>query len=954
MALFLMLIRKMAQNKWLAGSLFFGMLMTVALVSTMPIYTEGVLSRMLVKDLEKLQTDRGIRPGIHYSLVNYMQSTNDSRKKAMYDLDRFMEREHKDFGLPVIEYVTDRRTQSARLVPEQFDPKKADYPYTALRSYSGIYDHIKLTDGRLPSDKPVDGVYEALVTDQTLRKYKMVLGNVFYLKDKRITETIKVKPVGVFEKKTDNDPYFYNAPLSDFANFLVVDENLFQTEILDKNKVDLQGSSWYTVLDYSKIELNNVHQFLAADKLVRKTVNSKVSSIYASYDMPALDTISRYFDREKQLRKLMWALNVPVLIMLGFYMFMVSNLIVERQKNEIAVLRSRGASRWQVITSFAGEGLILGGAALALGPPLGLFLTDMLGASSGFLVFVQRAKLPLHLTGKAYLYGAVAAAVAFVMTMIPVLLATRVSIVGRKQEMARSSKRPLWHKAFLDVLALGVSIYGLITFRSRLKDMKNLALGVDDLKLDPLQFIVPALFILGAGLFLLRLYPYVLRFIYWLGRRWWSPAAYSTLIQVGRSSSQYQFLMIFMVLTIAVGVFSAGAARTINSNIEERIRYGNGADIVIQPVWVNDAPTPTGPGAPSAASQPSSSLSKPLHYLEPAFYPYTKLPGVEQAAKVFIKREATFTANQKNGSASLVGIDTDDFGRTSWFPDGLLAHPFNEYLNVLASDSRGVLVSKTLADQMKVKVGDSIYVGWEGVNEQPFIVFGIIDYFPTFNPNPRGVTAGTTISAPMLIVGHLSRIQFQLGLEPYQVWLKLKPGASIAALYDGIEKSAVNINGVVNTRDSLVNAKNDPFLLAVNGILTLGFLLSMTVTFTGFLLYWILSLRGRTLQNGILRAIGLSLRQLISMLALEQLLTSGVAIGIGVVVGNVTGRLYVPNFQMAFNPGSLVPPFRVIFASVDFVRLYTVVGVMLAVGLIIIGYMLSRLKIHQALKLGED
>jgi putative ABC transport system permease protein len=75
---------------------------------------------------------------------------------------------------------------------------------------------------------------------------------------------------------------------------------------------------------------------------------------------------------------------------------------------------------------------------------------------------------------------------------------------------------------------------------------------------------------------------------------------------------------------------------------------------------------------------------------------------------------------------------------------------------------------------------------------------------------------------------------------------------------------------------------------------------------------------------------------------------------IGVAVGNLASRLFVPNFQIAFNPSSLVPPFRVQFDAADFVRLYALVAAMLLVGLGILGFMLSRLRIHQALKLGED
>jgi putative ABC transport system permease protein len=720
-------------------------------------------------------------------------------------------------------------------------------------------------------------------------------------------------------------------------------------------KIPITGSGWYFVLDYSKMELNNVQSFIDTDKAIKDKVKSKVVAFQTEFNVPALTTISNYFDRSKQLNKLMWSLNVPVLIMLGFYMFMVSNLIVDRQKNEIAILRSRGASRLQIVLSFAIEGLLLCGIAWIAGPYIGMALTKVLGASNGFLEFVQRSKMTVHVNNQAFLYGGVAAVVSFVMMLIPVVLATRVSIVGHKQQMARMQRSPFWHKAFLDVVALAVSIYGLYTFRNRLKDLQSLGLSTDDLNIDPLQFVMPALFVLGAGLLLLRLYPYILKLIYWIGRKWWPPSLYATLIQVGRSNSQYQFLMVFLIMTIAIGVFSAGAARTLNNNTEDRIRYSNGADFVTATQWPNDKPPPNGFGGPP----PDEPVPKVIHFLEPSFDPYTKLPGVEQAAKVFIKDKAVFSAGEKNGVAMLVGVDSDDFGRAAWFPSRLLPYDFNEYMNLLAADSRAVLISSTLAKQKDLKQGDTIFVGWENVDPQPFVVYGIIDYFPTFNPNPPvgSVDASandTSNNAPMLIVGNLSRIQFQLALEPYQVWLKMKPGYSTAELYDGIEKSNMSLTTIINTKEDLTKAKNDPFLLALNGILTLGFIISILISFVGFLLYWILSLKGRTLQNGIMRAIGLSLRQLIGMLALEQLLTSGVAIGIGVFVGNLASRLFVPNFQIAFNPSSLVPPFKVMFEAIDFIRLYSIVCFMLLLGLGILSYMLSRIRVHQALKLGED
>ncbi|MBD2867890.1 FtsX-like permease family protein [Paenibacillus sp. IB182493] len=954
-----MIIRKMVQNKWLVASLFVGLAISVALVSSMPIYSEAVLSRMLVKDLEKMQTDRGVYPGSQYSKLFYTKETPEEMNRIFERVDRYAHNTAQaSFQIPVQELVNDYQSKSMKIraVNDPNPESKSSLKTMTIRSFSELEDHIKLTDGRMPAEtQPVDGVYEVLVTERALVQFKAVIDSEYVVADEKIAGEMKFKPVGVFEKKQDDDPYFRDSDLSELSASFVMNDKVAKQALLQESRFPIASVGWFFVLDYSKLELRFIDDFIDTTNKLRNVLLNQVTMYQTVSETPALDTIAKYMDRADQLRTLMWSLNVPVLIMLGFYMFMVSNLIADRQKNEIAVLRSRGAARWQIVTSYAVEGVILCGIALGVGPLLGVVLTEVLGASNGFLAFVQRVALPVRLTAEAYRYGAIAAGACFVIMIIPIIMATRVTIVGHKQQMARLIKSPLWHKMFLDVIALALAIYGLYTFRKRLADLQSLGLNATDLNIDPLQFVVPALFVMGGGLLLLRLYPWVLRLVYWVGKKWWPPSVYATLIQVGRSSTQYQFLMIFLIMTIATGVFSASAARTINNNTEDRIRYGNGADIVLKAEWINDAPPPLPPGAPGGET---AAVPDVIHYLEPAFEPFRTLPGVESAAKVFTK-EASFSVNEGSGAATLMGIDTDEFGASTWFRDSLLDYPINDYLNLIASDSQAVLISKTLADQQKVKAGDTIWVGWSDVPQQPFKVYGVIDYFPTFNPNPPVGSVNvseedSTGRAPMLIVGHLPRIQVQLALEPYDVWIKLKPEATTAQFYEGLTESNLPITSIVNTREQLVEAKNDPFLMALNGILTLGFVLSILVSFIGFLLYWVLSLRGRTLQNGILRAIGLSFGQLIGMLAVEQVLTSGVAVLIGILVGNIASLLYVPNFQIAFNPSSLVPPFQVMFDPDDLTRIYTLVGFMLAVGLGILAYMLSRLRIHQAIKLGED
>ncbi|MCU6712932.1 ABC transporter permease [Paenibacillus sp. J5C_2022] len=959
MALTVILIRKMMQNKWLVLSLFLGILITVALVSSMPIYSEAILSRMLKKDLEQLQLRSGAYPGAYYGGISFSNETSDEINAKFDEIDGYMRgTAAPGFRLPLQELVTD-------LVSVSLNMKRADDPSpptsknlkaVVLKAYSGFQEHIRLKDGRMPAEGMVDGVYEVLATERALNRYGAVLGDVFTVADSKVAADIKLRPVGLIEKKRDDDPYFRYGNLSDMNNSFIMPFGLAEEHLLRYRVIPLLSAGWYFIMDYSKMELRHAGSYTAMDEAIRSKLLRHVSMYHMTTDAKALETIASYDERAKRLRTFMWALNVPMLIMLGFYMLMIANLIAGRQKNEIAVIRSRGAARWQIIAASLLEGMLLGGAALAAGPWLGVALTELLGASSGFLEFVQRVRLPVRLTGEAYLYGAMAAGACIAVTIVPVIIATRATIVSHKRQAARLTGSPLWHKLFLDIIALGLALYGLYTFRGRMDDMQELGLRADDLALDPLQFVVPALFIIGAGLLLLRLYPFALRLVFWLGKRWWPPSMYAMLINVGRSGSQYQFLMVFLIMTIATGVFSASAARTINGNTEDRIRYAGGADVTLSVNWVNDAPPPAAPGEESAGA----ASSETIHYAEPPFEPFRELPGVEQAARVFVKPNAGFFANEEFAEATLMAIDTDEFGRTAWFRHSLMDYHLNEYLNLLAADSSAVLISGTLAEQKGVGVGDTIWIGWQEVTQQPYQVYGIIDYFPTFNPLPatasgeEGEEGNAKDKAPMLIVAHLPDVQVRLALEPYDIWLKLAPDASTKELYDVLAEKKMAISNLANTREQLTAARNDPFLLALNGVLTLGFMLSVLVSFAGFLLYWVLSLRGRTLQNGILRAIGLSLRNLIAMLAAEQILTSGVAVLLGIVVGNAASLLYVQSFQIAFHPASLVPPFMVRIEGADLLRITVIVGCMLLIGLGLLACMLSRLRIHQALKLGED
>jgi len=169
-----------------------------------------------------------------------------------------------------------------------------------------------------------------------------------------------------------------------------------------------------------------------------------------------------------------------------------------------------------------------------------------------------------------------------------------------------------------------------------------------------------------------------------------------------------------------------------------------------------------------------------------------------------------------------------------------------------------------------------------------------------------------------------------------------------------MNNAEIRVSGISDTRQDLIAVKNDPQLQGLNGALTLGFVVTLCITFIGYLIYWVLSIKSRLLQFGILRAMGLSRAGLVASLVWEQLLVSGSAILAGFVIGTIASRLFVPALQLIYSASEQVPPFLTTANRSDYITLLSAFGAMLAAGIIILTVMIRRFKTDQILKLGED
>ncbi len=149
------------------------------------------------------------------------------------------------------------------------------------------------------------------------------------------------------------------------------------------------------------------------------------------------------------------------------------------------------------------------------------------------------------------------------------------------------------------------------------------------------------------------------------------------------------------------------------------------------------------------------------------------------------------------------------------------------------------------------------------------------------------------------------------------------------------------------------NFKNNIFIQSINASYTFAFIMTLVVSFIGYVIFYILSFKERELQFGILRSLGLSKKKIYKMLIIEQILSTGVAIAVGTFIGNTVFKLFRNIVSIKEIEGKILPNFIQTISS-DYFRLYSILGIMILIVVIIMMTYVSKLKINQAVKLGED
>jgi putative ABC transport system permease protein len=928
------MVQKLLHKKWMVFCLLIGNVLLIATAASYPMYKNASLKKMLDDELAAY-SETADDVGLMTFFLSTQNGSNISGYNSMIlaqdTVPNGLEMKLKAVNKHFVHVISDADTLLERDDMTSVQAK--------LGTLSNLAQDSVVLAGRMFTDEVEDGVIEAVVTGDGLMNMNLLVGETLEFRFLKYADgsKVKVKIVGVVDPVKTNDGCWVE-DLSVFDTEILIPERVFNDRFLGENLRNYYvRCNWFYRFDENSIQVRNIDKTMAATEelLAKSSPTLKIS------EPGYLSVLKRFVQTENKITVTLIILQVPVMALLLAFLFMISGQMLNMEQNEISLLKSRGASKKQIGLLYLLQSSILSLVSLIIGLPLGVVMCKLIGSSEAFLEFGAVRTLSVKIDAEVMIYAFAAVLASILVTLIPALSASGLSIVRLKAKKARSGKK-LWQKLYLDVVILGISLYGYYSFSRQTTDLASDVLEGNGL--DPLLYLSSVLFILGAGMVFLRIQPLIVKLIFAIGKKRWKPDAYASFLQIIRTGSKQQFMMLFLVLTVSLGIFDSTVARTIISNAEDNIEYLMGSDIVLSEVW------------PSNINQVRLDPTLELVYREPDFGKYGSADDVEKAARVYYNTSAVFKKGSTSTGCTVMGIDTKEFGEALIFDSTLLGKHINNYLNEMAVNPDNIIVSESFEKMQGMKIGDKLTYTDKSGNEITGVICAFVDYWPTFRPSTVELLNDGTAQekTQYLIVSHLSVIQAEWGKTPYRVFMKLKDGRD-ASFFNKF----INGNGILLTKYTIMSeekeaVRRDTLFQGTNGILTMSFIIILILCLFGYLIYWIMSIRSRELLFGVLRAMGMKKAEIIRMLFYEQTATGIFSIIIGGAIGFAASRMFVPMIQLAYAGENQVTPLSLTMQAGDLIRLFSVILVMILVCIVVLSRLISGMKITNALKLGED
>jgi putative ABC transport system permease protein len=978
-------LRRLRSQAALVACVWLGVTMAVAFASALPAFVNSaqlrVLRQLLVistgRDSTALapgESPRGEPLSIRFAYVSALGGPLTIPQ--LRELDEFMRsRIQPRTLLPVKEAGSRMRTDRWSVWPapgtrtgEVYAPQQRPMVYASMEVLNGIESHIQLEEGVMPADARKDGSIPVLVHRHFSDKHGVRPGDVFSLTmnvsiaspgntGNTIRQIQQMATVtGVWTPANPDDDFWFIPPFG-LSDGLLVTRDTFETQVAEILPRPVDFVSYNYNLDDAALQTELVQPLLARINTLRNDAFEKRQGMSQATNVTPV--LTAYVKASGEMTLLMVAFAAPLLVIVLYFIVLVSGMVVRRQESELTTLRSRGASPGDALGLYAIQSVIIGLFALLIGMPLGYLIGAFMTGTRTFLDLSG----PIRLSSADFLnafnpqflpfrFAVGAVIIATLATLIPALGVSRSTVVLLNADRGRNARSPGWQRMFLDVLLLVPVAYGYM----QLSQQGNIGLFGRTLSnenplRDPVRYLLPMLLMTSLALIVARLFPLVMRGVAALMQRASSKLPFATPAllaarELGRSPKDYLGSLLLLIVATGIATFGASTAKTLDEHLTDSVYFLAGADLRLVEDGHSNKPKPaTGPGGEPQAPPPDDGKPEIWSFLP--VEDHLTIPGVQAYARMTSLPVRPQIARQI-GDFTLRVLDWREAStvmRDAFRPD-YAPESFGALMNRLGAQPDGVLVPPIFLTLNKKAIGDPLQLAiqtTEGRVPVTYTIAGTYLHFPTVVPKEDET----------VFIADMEYTFERMGKAvPYDVLLTLAPGASGTAISNRANEMGFLVNRTYDARLSIEQQQQTPERQGLFGILTAGFFAAIALTIIGFVLYSVLSFRRRSIELGVLRTLGLSSGQMAVYLILSQLIIVVVGLAAGAAVGILASRLFIPFFQVSGRLVAEVPAFYVRIAWAELALVSLAIAAAFAVAIAATLLLLRRMRAFEAIKLG--
>jgi hypothetical protein len=551
---------------------------------------------------------------------------------------------------------------------------ECDCRRVALMTLPEVDERANIVEGRMPQPSTTVDADDSLQVEGILdvasaKQMDISVGDIYparpHWEDSH--DRVNILVTGLYERnnpdaahwRIQNEAFGSRTNTLQFARFVVPEKTILEGlgPYFPNMGTDY---AWWLDVAPTRIAASETESIRNTIDATERELKSIVDGFLLRSDLPQ---VLSAFETDLFFNRLpMFIVLILIVLVVLYYVVTLASLLVDAQRSEVGLLRTRGATSRQILAVFIIEAGLLAAIAAISGPFLAVFGVGFIGVLPIYSELNSGDPLPVRLTFGAFRMAFFGGLLGLLALFIPALRATRLGLLASRVTRARPARLAVVQRYYLDLGFLGLVMF---LFWQLTKQGSFVAVSIfGETTVNQLILGVPAIFLVAAGLVLLRIFPVGMDLTgRLLSRRPMSsitpPALILGIWQMARNPAHHSRLSLLLILTAALGVFAASFGATLEQSAIDQAYYKTGADVKLTGVNIREGGI-------------SFSVTDELSMLE----------DVEAASQVY-RETANITAGVNVDSFQFVGIDLDSMEEVGWIRDDFGLDPFESKVSVL-------------------------------------------------------------------------------------------------------------------------------------------------------------------------------------------------------------------------------------------------------------------------------